>query len=129
MHVVADDRDMSVAPPSSPPPGWYISPEAPDQERWLDGAEWSEQRRRVQGASPSEDHVHRSGGAICPFYASGQVGRVRGLQGPFEVAMCIFFLCIFIVPGLIYYVVQDGTPYCTACGHRVPKSAMSRASR
>lgn len=44
-------------------------------------------------------------------------GTVRGLH-----AACLFLL--LIVPGLVFYIVRDGTPYCSACGRRVPRRYM-----
>ena len=40
-----------------PPPGWYDDPTGPDQERWWDGEQWSEQTRR----KASQDYQYRPG--------------------------------------------------------------------
>ncbi len=37
---------------SLPPAGWYADPENPGQERWWNGASWSDHRRPAPGAVP-----------------------------------------------------------------------------
>jgi len=60
-----------------------------------------------------------SGGRACPHCGSHAVGKVRGMQGPGEVLICITLFFAFIIPGIVYYVWREATPYCSGCGRRV----------
>src|SRR4051812_18297477 len=55
----------------------------------------------------------------CPHCGSESVSRVRGLQGPIEVLVGIILLICFVIPGVLFYIVQEGKPYCSRCGRRV----------
>lgn len=46
-----------------------------------------------------------------------------GVQGPKEVLIAVILFLAFLIPGLIYYIVVESIPYCTACGRRVSKKA------
>ena len=56
---------------------------------------------------------------VCPYCGSNSIGRVRGLQGVFEVVICLILLLCLILPGIIYYIFQEAQPYCSGCGRRV----------
>ncbi|MEW5918038.1 MAG: LITAF-like zinc ribbon domain-containing protein [Gemmatimonadota bacterium] len=58
-------------------------------------------------------------GKSCPHCGSQAIGKVRGLQGVGEVLIAMILLCLFIVPGVLYYVYQESVPYCSGCGRRV----------
>src|SRR4051794_36715687 len=65
-------------------------------------------------------------GGRCPYCGAQTVGRVRGLQGPVEVFVAVLGLVLFVVPGIVYYIWQEGRPYCTNCGRRVAKAHLSK---
>ena len=63
---------------------------------------------------------HESTGSVCPHCGiSNSVGKVRGLQGLKEVVLMLLLLCLFIIPGIVYYVYIESVPYCSSCGRRV----------
>ena len=58
-------------------------------------------------------------GRGCPYCGAHGVGKVRGLQGGGEVILAIILLCMFLIPGIIYYIYMESVPYCSSCGNRV----------
>ena len=58
-------------------------------------------------------------GHTCPYCRSGQVGKIRGLQGVGEVAVAFLLTLLFLIPGIIYYIYIESVPYCSGCGRRV----------
>ena len=65
-------------------------------------------------------------GRPCPYCGVRAVAKVRGLQGGGEVMLCLVLLCLFIIPGVIYYVWVESIPFCSGCGRRVPASSSSQ---
>jgi hypothetical protein len=72
----------------------------------------------------------KAGGAAgdgCPHCdATHSVARVAGLHGGSEVLICVLLVFFFLIPGVIYYIVQEAVPYCTSCGRRVTKDDRRR---
>lgn len=56
----------------------------------------------------------------CPHCGSSAIGKVRGLQGS-EVLVAIVLFFMFIIPGIIYYILMESIPYCSGCGRRIWK--------
>jgi ribosomal protein L32 len=61
----------------------------------------------------------QSAGRVCPNCGSSQVSKVRGLQGGGEVLTCALLFFLGIVPGIVYYISTESTPFCSGCGRRV----------
>ena len=57
--------------------------------------------------------------STCPHCSSQSVGKVRGLQGIGEVLIVLILFCLFIIPGIIFYIYMETVPYCSACSRRV----------
>ncbi|MHB1930153.1 MAG: DUF2510 domain-containing protein, partial [Acidimicrobiales bacterium] len=74
--------------PTSPPPGWYPDPAAPDWgERWWDGQEWSAAVRPSTlppGWTPTatEDQRRPPQGRTDPYWSSVAPRRRRWGSGP-----------------------------------------------
>lgn len=71
----------------------------------------------IQGCAPARTQAPN--GPTCPHCGSHSVGRVRGLQGFGEFLVCLVLLCVFLLPGVIYYIYIESVPYCSGCGRRV----------
>jgi hypothetical protein len=49
------------------------------------------------------------------------------LQGPVEVLVGVILLLCFLIPGVLFYIVQEGRPYCSGCGRRAGRAALRTA--
>ena len=59
-------------------------------------------------------------GSTCPHCGeTNSVAKVRGLQGLGEVLLMLVLVCLFVIPGIVYYAYIESVPYCSACGRRV----------
>lgn len=78
--------------------------------------------RPMQSAKPEG-----AAGDGCPHCGSTHsVARVAGLHGGSEVLICVLLVFFFLIPGVIYYIVQEAVPYCASCGRRVTKDDLRR---
>jgi uncharacterized RDD family membrane protein YckC len=95
----------------STPPGWYPDPQNPAQQRYWDGATWSEATQPAAGAAPA---------AAAPFgqpvgygYAAGGAGEVASAGTRFA-AYVIDGLIMFgaiiavLIVGAIFGAISDG---------------------
>ncbi|MGW8063394.1 DUF2510 domain-containing protein [Streptomyces ziwulingensis] len=100
----------------TPPPGWYPDPSAPHQERWWDGAAWTEHRRTPgptgHGAHPAPvpPHPVRPGPApTVPLCTGDHPGRrpAGGTGRAKAVAVTAAVLVAAIVAG-VFVLTEDG---------------------
>ena len=85
-------------PPSAgnPAPGWYPDPQAPGQQRYWDGAQWSEQS--AQAAPAAQAPAVQSSRQTAMFaHLSALAGLIIGLN--------------WLGPLIIYLVKKDDDPY------------------
>jgi len=63
---------------SSSPAGWHPDPQQPGQERYWDGAQWTDQRRPIQGAAAAGPSAKSRRGWIG-WVVGGLVGLIVGV--------------------------------------------------
>lgn len=84
-----------------PPANWYPDPEVPGQQRYWDGAQWTEHRAPGAGAQPPQPTTQGQWGQQSQPYAASTSGSNNGMAvASMIVAIVSFFLAFFAIGGL-----------------------------
>lgn len=54
----------------------------------------------------------------CRHCGSESTHKARGLHGLLEFLIFAALLFPFVLPALLYYIVQESRPFCSRCGRR-----------
>lgn len=82
---------MSDPTPPPPPPNWYPDPEVPGQQRYWDGAQWTEHRAPASQPAPTQSAAVPSKKSRVPLWV------------PIVAACAVLLLFVFMIIATIGY--------------------------
>jgi hypothetical protein len=92
---------MSSYAPTTPPPGWYLDPDAGGTQRWWDGTAWTE--HRAPAVAPGAPGFQPIDLVVPPVHTFGPRGLIWGLIAfmlPIAILPAVLAL-VFSIPALV----------------------------